>query len=41
MKSQAEKIFPKKQKEKKRAAVSEDTRGEELLQSTTNKSLHH
>ena len=34
VKSQAEKIFPKKQKEKKRAAVSEDTRGEELLQST-------
>ena len=35
VKSQAEKIFPKKQKEKKRAAVSEDTRGEELLQSTS------
>lgn len=34
VKSQAEKIFPKKQKEKKRAAVSEDTRGEDLLQST-------
>ncbi|MBF1427728.1 translation initiation factor IF-2 [Hoylesella nanceiensis] len=33
VKSQAEKIFPKKQKEKKRAAVSEDTRGEDLLQS--------
>lgn len=35
VKSQAEKIFPKKQKEKKRAAVSEDTRGEDLLQSTS------
>lgn len=34
VKSQAEKIFPKKQKEKKRAAVSEDTRGEDLLQTT-------
>ena len=35
VKSQAEKIFPKKQKEKKRAAVSEDTRGEDLLQSNS------
>ena len=35
VKSQAEKIFPKKQKEKKRAAVDEETRGEDLLQSTS------
>jgi len=35
VKNQAEKIFPKKQKEKKRAAVDEETRGEDLLQSTS------
>lgn len=33
VKNQAEKIFPKKQKEKKRAAVADNTRGEDLLQS--------
>ena len=35
VKNQAEKIFPKRQKEKKRAAVDEETRGEDLLQSTS------